>query len=60
MKIIPINGTKTMGHQLEGDVSQRRISKYLPVDGNDIVEKVKSVRKMREAMIIEATMKRWP
>lgn len=31
--------TKTMGHQLEGDVSQRRISKYLPVDGNDIVEK---------------------
>lgn len=47
-----------MGHQLKGGMSQGRILKSLPVDENDIMEKVKSMRKMRESVIIEVIMKR--
>lgn len=46
-----------MGHQIKGDVSQGRILKHLPVDGNDLVEKIKLVSEMRDGVITDVIMK---
>lgn len=35
LKIFPINRYRKTEHQVKGDVSQGKILKYLPVDGND-------------------------
>lgn len=57
LNIFPINGYRKTEHQVKGDVSQGKILKYLPVDGNDRVEKIKLVNEMREGIIAEVVMK---